>query len=58
MASFFVGQRVIVNNNEIVTIIAHRNPGHCLEEYDVKFVCGLVQFRRPDGIKPLPNGQL
>lgn len=53
-----IGQRVIVNGDTIAVVIAKRNEGTCLEEYDVKFPCGLVQFRRPDGVKPLPNGQL
>jgi len=55
--SYFIGQRVLVGG-EIAVIIAKRKEGTCLEEYDVKFVSGLVQFRRPDGVKPLPNGQL
>lgn len=54
---FLIGQRVIVDQ-QIVTVVAHTNADSCLEEYEVKFVCGLVQFRRPMSLKPLPNGQM
>lgn len=55
--SFKIGQRVIVDD-QIVVVVGRQGVDTCLERYDVKFVSGLVQFRAPHNIQPLPNGQM
>lgn len=55
--TYMIGQRVIVDD-QIVLVVGRQGVDTCLERYDVKFISGLIQFRAPHNIKPLPNGQL
>lgn len=55
---YYIGQRVIVDDEEIVTV-AHAPKGSRQEiEIWVKFSDGVLQWRSPHNVKPLPNGEL
>jgi hypothetical protein len=58
--SYYIGQRVIVDNEQIATVTAvpkdHRDP---LQQHIwVVLHNGVKQWRDKQSVKPLPNGQL
>jgi hypothetical protein len=58
---YLIGQRVIIDNNEIATVIAHPQNARIIERESTVWVLrinGVGQWRSIDNVKPLPNGQL
>lgn len=52
------GQRVIVDNNTIAIFRHYENENTCTEQIWVELPDGLIQWRAPHNVKPLPGGQL
>lgn len=58
---YLIGQRVIIDNNEIATVIPHPTNARSIERDStvwVRLSYGHEQWRSIDNVKPLPNGQL
>lgn len=55
----YFGQRVIVNGDEIAVVVhAPKGSRDSGEEIWVRLMDGVVQWRSPLNVKPLPNGEL
>lgn len=54
---YFIGQRVLVDNRVIATVIQGRDRKDTGVVW-VRLPNGVEQWRDPVNVKPLPNGQL
>lgn len=55
---YLYGQRVVVSGDTIATFLHYENEGLCTEVIWVELPDGVVQWRAPHNVTPLPGGQL
>lgn len=59
--SYLIGQRVIVDGNQIAVVISYPKQARAIERDTtvwVRLQNGVEQYRANSNVKPLPGGQL